>query len=243
MNLVVDVGNTRMKYAFFEEECFLEARYEIDGLLESMGKWKSQGVPIHLFLSGSGQVPEELKIRLQELADSYTEASSQLKLPLKIAYSTPATLGFDRVAICVGAMSMYPQTPLLVIDSGTCITFNYVGADGVFRGGNISPGMEMRFKSLHEYTARLPLVVPAENYGGMGKTTEEAIRNGVMDGILFEIESYIIRFKQENPDGLVVLTGGNGPYVKNTLHLPVEFCENLGFIGLNGILRFIKKSD
>lgn len=243
MNLVVDVGNTRMKYAFFEEERFLEARYEIEDLLESIDKWKSQGVPIHLFLSGSGRIPEELKFRLQELADSYTEASSQLKLPLKIAYSTPATLGFDRIAICVGAMNMYPQTPLLVIDSGTCITFNYVSADGVFLGGNISPGMEMRFKSLHEYTARLPLVIPAENYGGIGKTTEEAIRNGVMDGMLFEIENYIRRFKQENPDGLVVLTGGNSPFLKGALHSPVEFCKNLGFAGLNGILRFIKKND
>ncbi len=97
MNLVVDVGNTRIKYAFFEGGQFLEAKYQADDLTEDLKKWKSRGVPLHLFLSGSGQITQELRMLLQKSADSYTEASAHLKLPLRIGYSTPATLGFDRI--------------------------------------------------------------------------------------------------------------------------------------------------
>ncbi len=243
MNLVVDVGNTRIKYAFFEGGQFLEAKYQADDLTEDLKKWKSRGVPLHLFLSGSGQITQELRMLLQKSADSYTEASAHLKLPLRIGYSTPATLGFDRIAICVGAMALYPGQPLLVIDSGTCMTFNYVSPDGVFLGGNISPGLEMRFKGLQEYTAKLPLVAPRMEYGGMGTNTEEAIRNGVMDGMLFEVESYIRRFKQDNGRGQVVVTGGNDCFLKKAFCGDAVFCEILGFIGLNGILSFIKNND
>lgn len=243
MNLVVDVGNTRIKYAFFEGNRFLEAKYQADDLADDLKKWKSQGMSLHLFLSGSGRITEEFRTLLQESVDSYTEASAHLRLPLQIGYSTPATLGFDRIAICVGGMALFPGQPLLVIDTGTCITFNYVSAEGVFLGGNISPGLEMRFRGLQEYTANLPLVAPSIEYGGMGKNTEEAIRNGVMDGMLFEVESYITRFKQEHEKGQVIITGGNNCFLKKAFCQNAVFCEILGFMGLNGILSFIKNND
>ena len=101
-----------------------------------------------------------MQLAIKEQADYWLEASPALEVPLKIGYATPETLGFDRIAICVGAKSYYPGASLLVIDSGTCITYNYVSAEGVFLGGNISPGLEMRFNGLHRFTARLPLVTP-----------------------------------------------------------------------------------
>ncbi len=95
-----------------------------------------------------------------------------------------------------------------MIDSGTCITYNYVSAEGVFLGGNISPGLEMRFNGLHRFTARLPLVTPTETYGGIGgQSTEEAIRNGVMSGMLFEVQQYIECFLGQYPEGHVLITG------------------------------------
>lgn len=241
MNLVIDVGNTRSKYAFFEEDRLIEACYSTDRLFEDIGRRKEEGKTIDVFLSGSGKIGEEIKLLLRELADSWLEASPQMKLPLQIGYDTPATLGFDRIAICVGAMSMKPGIPLLVIDSGTCITYNYVSAEGVFLGGNISPGLEMRFRGLHHFTAKLPLVEPAENYGGMGKTTEEAIRNGVMDGMLFEVDNYIRNFVNDHADGQVLITGGNSHYLGKRLNSKVLFCRYLGFMGLNSILRYSKK--
>lgn len=241
VHLVIDVGNTRTKYAFFEDTELKDVSYETTGLFEDIGKWKEAGTRIHVLFSGSGKLPEGTRLLLNELADEAIEASPFMPLPLKIGYDTPGTLGFDRIAICVGAMSLIPGTPLLVIDSGTAVTFNYVSAEGVFLGGNISPGLEMRFRSLHQFTARLPEVKPAEDYGGMGTTTEQAIRNGVMNGMLFEAEYYIRNFIAENTRGKVVITGGNSHFWKNRLNLPVLFSPYLGFIGLNSILIFSKK--
>lgn len=243
MNLVIDVGNTRTKYAFFENDQLVEVKYTSDELLYDIGKWKEKGKKINLLLSGSGKLQEGLRILLEELCDTFTAAFPAMKLPLKIGYATPETLGFDRVAICVGAIRLQPGRPVLVIDSGTAITFNYVNEKGVFLGGNISPGLEMRFRSLHQFTARLPYVSPLEEYGGIGRTTEEAIRNGVMDGMLFEVKNYIEHFMRENSDGKVLVTGGNSHYLEKCLGKNVEFCKVLGFIGLNEILRFTKKCN
>lgn len=241
MNLVVDVGNTRVKYAFFDSTRLVEAKYSAEELSQDIAKWKKEKGRIDIFLSGSGKLPEEIRSLLRETGERFVEASPVMELPLQIGYATPATLGFDRIAICVGARSLYPASPLLVIDSGTAITFNFVDAQGIFRGGNISPGLEMRFRGLHQFTARLPYVAPAEEYGGIGRTTEEAIRNGVMDGILFEVERYIERFMVENKDGRVVITGGNGHFLEKRLKLKAYFCKYLGFIGLNEILIYTKK--
>lgn len=241
INLVIDAGNTRIKYAFFEGRLLKECCYAGEQLVADTRKWKNAGYRLEIFLSGSGVLPEGPRQELQALADGFREASPEMELPVKIGYATPETLGFDRIAICAGAMSLYPRMPLLVIDSGTAITFNYVNEEGVFLGGNISPGLDMRFKSLHRYTARLPYVQAAEIYGGIGRTTETAIRNGVMDGMLFEVEHYIGRFLDEHTGGRVVVTGGNSRFLKNVSGDRILFSTELGFIGLNEILRFTKK--
>lgn len=240
MNLVVDAGNTRLKYAFFDGTRFVEAKYQADELFEDIGKWKEGGEALDLLLSGSGKMPEGMRILLKELADHCLEASPLMALPMKIGYATPETLGFDRIAICVGAMSLNPGCPLLVIDSGTCITFNYVDAEGVFLGGNISPGLEMRFRGLHQFTAKLPYISPLEEYGGIGRTTEQAIRNGVMDGMLFEVDHYIRHFIEGNENARVVITGGNSHFMEGRLEAEVQFSPILGFVGLNEILLYAK---
>ena len=184
-----------------------------------------------------------MHLAIKEQADYWLEASPALEVPLKIGYATPETLGFDRIAICVGAKSYYPGASLLVIDSGTCITYNYVSAEGVFLGGNISPGLEMRFNGLHRFTARLPLVTPTETYGGIGQSTEEAIRNGVMSGMLFEVQQYIECFLGQYPEGHVLITGGNAHFLERHLTPDILFCKYLSFVGLNEILKYVKKSN
>ncbi len=241
MNIVVDAGNTRIKYAFFDRDLLLETKYHEENLLEDILKWKAKGFSMDVFLSGSGKMPEGVVALLKEQADFCVEASPLMEMPLKIGYDTPGTLGFDRIAACTGALKLFPGCPLLVIDSGTCITFNYVSAEGVFLGGNISPGLEMRFRGLQHFTARLPLVKPEKEYGGMGKTTVEAIRNGVMQGMLFEVESYVRHFLEEKNQGKVVITGGNAHYLEQYLQGEMVFHENLGFVGLNEIFRYTKK--
>lgn len=241
MNLVIDAGNTRMKYAFFKDNLLVNAKYNGDDLLDDIGKYRDLGERVDLLLSGSGRIPDDMRERLEGAVDWWIEASSQMPLPLKIGYDTPATLGFDRIAICIGAMRKFPDQPLLVIDSGTCITFNYVDAEGIFLGGNISPGVNMRFLGLQHFTAKLPLVEPSLDYGNMGRTTEEAIRNGVMNGMLFEVKNYIHEFMEMFGEGRVIVTGGNSVFLENKLPEEVEFCSTLGFLGLNEILAFAKK--
>lgn len=242
MNLVVDVGNTRVKYAFFEGRQLVEMKCGMKELVEDMANYKSRGERIRLLLSGSGEISDTMRELLTELSDEMLETSPGMRLPLAVGYATPETLGIDRVAICLGALQFYPGRPLLVVDSGTCVTFNYVNAEGVFVGGNISPGVGMRFRGLHAFTARLPLVEAEMPYGGTGRTTQEAILNGVLDGMLFEIEGYIRRFWASESHGVVVVTGGGSVFLEGKLPEGVHFCPTLGVVGLNEILAYAKKS-
>lgn len=241
MNVVIDIGNTRTKYALFSGRVLVEAGYDIGKIFESLQLLKDSGERVDIFLSGSGKLGEPVKLALKRRADSWLEADPQMPLPIGIGYATPETLGFDRIANCVGGVSLFGGKPLLVIDTGTAITYNYVDENGVFLGGNIAPGMEMRFRGLHQFTARLPYVEPGEQYGGIGLTTETAIRNGVMEGILFEVEGYISRFHETHVNPKVIVTGGNSCFLEGKLAAGVCFCADLGFIGLNSILEFQKK--
>ena len=200
MNLVIDIGNTRSKYAFFQEDRLIGVNYRLDSILEDIRVWKEKGEKVWIFLTGSGHIDSEMQLAIKEQADYWLEASPALEVPLKIGYATP------------------------VIDSGTCITYNYVSAEGVFLGGNISPGLEMRFNGLHRFTARLPLVTPTETYGGIGQSTEEAIRNGVMSGMLFEVQQYIECFLGQYPEGHVLITGGNAHFLERDLTPDILYC-------------------
>lgn len=241
MNVVIDIGNTRSKYAFFDGRDLLSYGFDPQDLVAQLRGIAGQKEEINLFLSGSGKIVPQLREALKEQATFWLEAGTELELPIEIGYKTPETLGFDRIAICVGAHALFPGQELLVIDSGTAITYNYVSREGCFLGGNIAPGVETRFKSLHRYTDKLPCLEPTVEYGGYGRSTREAIVNGVMLGMLFEVEKYIEHFLARKENQQVLLTGGGSVYLKNKLNFPVYMEKHLGFIGLNEILEYSKK--
>ena len=135
--------------------------------------------------------------------------SSDTPVPISNRYRTPETLGSDRLAAVIGASSLRPGKNLLIIDAGTCITYEVIDARGNYWGGNIAPGMQMRLKALHEFTARLPLVEAEGEVPGMGYNTETAIRSGVLRGMKYEIEGYIKSMRSKFPHLEVFLTGGN----------------------------------
>ena len=162
---------------------------------------------------------------------------SNTPTPLTIKYRTPGTLGSDRLAAAVGAWDKTPEHNLLVIDSGSAITFDFVDRNGNYHGGNIAPGIRMRLKALHDYTACLPTVDKEGDTPSIGYDTETAIRSGVIRGICHEIEGYIGEFKEKYGDVFVFLTGGDEKTLINHIKSRIFADKYLVAKGLNRILQ------
>lgn len=181
-------------------------------------------------------VAEQQEYVARELERAHIEAhelTPYTPVPMVIDYSTPGTLGVDRVAAAVGARSLYPATELLVVDAGTAVTYDRVTARGHFAGGNIAPGVGMRLRALNAYTARLPLVSSRGETRLWGNSTEMAMRSGAINGVVAEISYYRSRLPE---DAKVVITGGWGPELASKLDFEADSREALVNRGLNVIL-------
>lgn len=210
--LLIDVGNTKSKLALAES-----GRLVSDVLLsdhettavEALALARQGGASACLVSSvadGAGLLVDALK--RGGLAASLLSVA--MELPFTVDYATPSTLGTDRIAGVAGVVAQFGVCDALVIDAGTAITYDFLTSDGVFHGGAISPGIGMRFRSLHAFTARLPLCSNADAPAGLvGKDTRSAIAAGVMSGVRAEADFFIDSFRRERPDSIVVLTGGN----------------------------------
>ncbi|MBQ0030666.1 MAG: type III pantothenate kinase [Paludibacteraceae bacterium] len=239
MNLTIDQGNTSVKVALFDngELVHLER-------VERLSSDVLDGV-CAAFPTISGvivsSVGDRSKLDLDALRSRFPSMlmlDHSTPVPVQNCYGTPHTLGMDRLASCIGANALSPNVPLLVVDMGTCITIDFVTPDGRFLGGNISPGMQMRFKALHQYTSALPLVAAPDSEPLIGSCTTDAIAAGVVNAITFEIEGYVARFKEKYPNLLVYLTGGDAFYFEKRLKNCIFANPNLLLIGLNRILTF-----
>ncbi|MDR2414609.1 MAG: type III pantothenate kinase [Odoribacteraceae bacterium] len=242
MNLIIDIGNTRAKFAIFDGDNLIERG---DGL----NRWnarataaRERGEDVDVLLAATGEVPATTREHLQRVATSFREATTALPLPLRIDYETPATLGIDRVASCVAGAALYPARDLLVVDAGTAITFNYASAEGVFLGGAISPGARARYRALHQFTARLPLVEGLGRGETIGKNTRDAIREGVTRGVLAEIRERAADFLREHPGGALLLAGGDSMTLSKLLPACFRLERHLVMTGLNKILEYQKKN-
>jgi len=198
MILLADFGNTRVKAAVLENGRLRHVddmmKVDVDG-----GMWCS----VH---------PLDSKVTEWMTAHGMKQFTADTPIPIKNAYSSPRSLGMDRLAAAVGAWSMQSGHDMLVVDAGTAITFDFVSADGVYHGGNIAPGIELRFKSLHEHTGALPLVNAEGMVPMFGQDTETAIRSGVINGIRHELDGYLAELASIYPSLLVFLTGGDAEF-------------------------------
>jgi type III pantothenate kinase len=166
------------------------------------------------------------------------DLSHSTPLPFKNLYRTPENLGKDRIAAAAGAFAAFPDTHTLIIDMGTAITFDILTSAGNYLGGNISPGLAMRFRALHAFTSRLPQLEKDEFSDDPGTDTRSAIISGVQKGILYEIQGYIEHFSKLYPGLKVILTGGDGDFFAKPLKSPIFVIPNLVLCGLNFILDF-----
>lgn len=169
-------------------------------------------------------------------AAHFMELTAETPLPIRSLYQTPETLGKDRLAAVVGANSLFPHKNILVIDAGTALTIDFIDSEGNYHGGNISPGLNMRFRVLHEYTKNLPLLTHDFDYKIIGDSTASAIASGVKNGIIFEINSYIDHFVKKFPQLVTILTGGDGFFLENIINRHIFAEPNLVFLGLEKIV-------
>lgn len=244
MNAAIDLGNTFAKIGYFENETLIEARYKIP--LEELTKVLTQQLPEQAILSSTSQDTQHYADLLQKSGVRVVQLSPSLPLPIGKEYDTPQTLGADRLAAAVGAKVLFPEDNCLVIDMGTCVTYDWVSADAVFQGGIISPGLRMRFQAMHAFTKRLPLIDVDAQYVRsadaapllIGKSTQAAMKSGAFNGLLAEMNGFIERYKREQGECQVLLCGGDAPLFENSLKNRIFAAPNLVLAGLNRILQY-----
>ncbi|OIP83692.1 MAG: pantothenate kinase [Porphyromonadaceae bacterium CG2_30_38_12] len=241
-NLCIDNGNSCAKVAVFQSDTIV-FQQEYDALsVNNIRDILSQYTIKTCIYCNVGIVEVDLEFFLKTTFQCVIFLDEHTPIPITNNYLEPQRLGKDRLAAVVAASYLKKQTDILVIDAGTAITYDFIDAHAHYHGGNIAPGLALRFKSLHNYTQHLPLVHASESFDLLGNTTQQAILSGVMQGVLFEIEGYIVNLKIKYPQLSVFLTGGNAFYFLSRLKSPIFAQKNLVLIGLNRILQFNVKN-
>ncbi len=235
MNLIIDIGNSSVKLAVFDGQKMIHRKRVMDDVINHVANLVDEFNVNACVLSVVGQSQPNIEGALKTLVPQVLHVTGCTATPLTCDYHSPETLGADRLAAAVGAAYCCPASDLLIVDVGTCVTYDYVSADGRYLGGNISPGVGMRLVALHEQTARLPLVSAEGPLPTIGGNTTEAIRIGVLKGIDYEINGYIRQMLRQHPQARIFLTGGNG--YRFAKELEVERNDALVEIGLNCILQ------
>ena len=241
MNIVFDFGNTSHKCALFDQGNLIYHEIkktfspsDITGLIEKFS-------PQNSLLSSVQEIDPAIESILSS-STHYFYFSHQLPVPLINKYATPETLGNDRLAGAVGAAFTFPHESVLIIDAGTCIKYDFVNAAGEYPGGAISPGLNMRFQAMHNYTARLPLINPDmlktnEDIHLTGDSTNNSLLAGGAKGALFEVEGFINAYEERYPGLNVILTGGDTSFFELHLKRKIFALPQLVLLGLNIILE------
>ena len=238
VNLVIDIGNTVAKIALFEGDDLIKVERDCNQTLSKLASVTAGYEVKRAIVASVVGITPQVKTALEALGVPLMWLDHTTPLPIKVLYESPQTLGADRVAAVVGASTLQPNRDLLVVDAGTCITYEFIDAAGNYHGGNISPGVQMRLKALHQFTARLPLVDSDGRKPDFGKDTETAIRMGVMKGIEYEIQGYIHTLKSKYPKLLIFLTGGDGFSFDCSIKNIIFADTFLVLRGLNRILNY-----
>lgn len=235
MNLVTDIGNTHIKAALFSNGRIMERITTIESDHESIAEWIRMKDFTRAIICSSGKTFDDIIFSINRLSSSVITLDHYTPVPVKVIYGTPLSLGYDRLAAASGAFSRFRGKDVLIIDAGTAITIDMLNSAGEYLGGNISPGLKTRFRSLHEFTAGLPLVEKDHQYPAFGSDTRSAIAAGVQQGIIYELKAYADDFVQQHESAVIVATGGDAEFlipkaVKDAVLLPDLVLEGLDCI-------------
>lgn len=241
MNLVIDIGNTRIKAALFNDNEIAESFifHKENFVAELTNIARNEYIKRAIVSTVSRDFYLEQKQGFSNIEFLYLD--NKIKYPININYKTPETLGKDRIALAVAASDIYPNEDVLIIDAGTCITYEFIDSTKNYLGGAISPGLQIRFKALHTFTEKLPLIELRDNIDLIGKTTEQSILSGVAKGATAEIDGIIDQYKKMYPSLKVILTGGDTNYFAKTLKNNIFANSKVLMYGLNSILNYNAK--
>nr|WP_294774009.1 type III pantothenate kinase [uncultured Flavobacterium sp.] len=239
MLLAIDVGNTRIKAAVFEDNTLLEDfvlesedwKKKIDFILNKHSKINS------IVIASVGKLDKSDFLFFEKRASLYF-ISHESKFPFTNLYTTPTTLGIDRLILASGAVLQFPNQNRLVIDAGTCITYDFIDENNRYLGGAISPGIRLRYESLHQFTAKLPLLTKAYPENTIGNSTQQSIHSGVINGVINEIDGFIEDYKAVYAKFIIILTGGDAEFLAKRLKNTIFANSNFLLESLNQTFQY-----
>ena len=218
MYLIVDLGNTLAKFFLYnKDQCIIKQSVtleQFDDMAQSL---------ISNYPDIEGLIYSDVSNQADDFFEKFSAqfpliaVDSQMRLPFENSYESPNSLGSDRIVLVAAACKSHPNTNVLIIDLGSCITYDFLDAHNCYHGGAISPGFEMRYKSMHHYTGNLPLLEAKKSENPTGKNTDQAIHAGIYFGILDEINARIRYYDHKYDSLTVILTGGDANKLPKTL--------------------------
>ena len=244
MLLAIDIGNTRIKCAVFEQHTIIEHfvfdKEDADKKFKEI--LKSHPKISHGITSSVGKMKESVIKNLEKVI-ALEKINHQTKVPFKNLYATPTTLGIDRIVLAAGASIKYPNQNRLIIDAGTCITYDFIDAKNQYLGGAISPGLSLRLKALHDYTAKLPFLEASQPENFIGNSTNQSILSGVVNGISHEINGFITQYSDKYEDLTIILTGGDAIFLAKNIKNTIFANSNFLLESLNELFIYAKNQN
>ena len=236
MNLVLDVGNSLLKIALFEKSELIQKFKFSDNYKRNIEDIISNYKVTHSIISNVGRIDDTI-INILKESTNLLLVSNQLKIPFKNLYKSKNTLGQDRLALVSAAAFNFPNENVLIVDVGSCITYDFKNNNNEYLGGGISPGISMRFKSLNTFTSNLPLIDFDSIYQLIGNNTKNSITSGVVNGTISEINGIIQQYREEFKNIRIILTGGDSNFLLKRIKNTIFADQNFLLIGLNKLLE------
>lgn len=244
MILTIDVGNTRIKGAVFEganalEYFIFEPKELEEKILKILKKYRKVS---HLVVASVGVLEKQAFLAFEKEVKIHFISHLDV-FPFTNLYETPHTLGIDRMVLAAGATIQFPNCNRLVIDAGTCVTYDFIDEHDNYKGGAISPGLRLRYESLHAFTAKLPLLTREDINELVGRSTASSIHSGVINGLVHEIDGFIDEYQGLASKFIIILTGGDTEFLAKRLKNTIFANSNFLLESLNQTFQYKIDND
>ena len=235
MNLTLDIGNTQSKLAVFNNSLVVVKTFDSEFIIDEIDGFLLLYPSIKNLIVCS---VTDITLNLEKYNFNNVHfVSSSSNIPFENLYLSKDSLGNDRIALVSSASISYPGKNVLIIDAGSCITYDFINDKNQYLGGAISPGLNMRYKSLNEFTSKLPLLSLESSDKLIANQTIDSINVGVANGVVFEIEGFVRQYLSEYDNLTVILTGGNSDFLSNQLKISIFANQNFLLEGLNNLIK------